>query len=86
MAKYTFEELKDKIQEAIIELSKTKNIFGSDNELTIMDGFVNLPIQSDVGGSLVLGGRAIPCVVVVNVKTGQLYTFALAFLLPDVRL
>lgn len=68
-------------QSDILEALKTKA--GLSGNWTIMDFFVNQPIQKEISGNLTIGGPALPLVLVMNQTTGEMKYFSLKFLLGD---
>lgn len=76
----------EKYKEKIIEALKTKGNLGITEPVTLVDGFVNQPIQNELSGSFVLGGPAIPMVMLLGNNSGRIYHFALKAILPDIKL
>ncbi|MBU3668362.1 MAG: hypothetical protein FGM57_00155 [Candidatus Taylorbacteria bacterium] len=83
MAQIIFSEYKEKIKKAIDTRS---SILGINEPVSIIDGFVNQPIQNDLSGSFVIGGPTIPMVMLVGSHSGRVYYFALKALIPDINL
>lgn len=79
MAIIKFEDYK---QEIIKALGERGNL-GITEPVTIVDGFINQPIQKELSGSFVVGGPAIPMVMLVGNTTGRIYLFALKAILPN---
>lgn len=52
-------------------------------KVDIVDGFLNSLITMELSGSFVLGGPAIPMIILVG-QSGQIYFFALRALLPKI--
>lgn len=77
-----FEEYKQKIIDAL----KAKGNLGITEPVTLVDGFVNQPIQNELSGSFVLGGPAIPMIMLLGNNSGRIYHFALKAILPDIKL
>lgn len=77
-----FEEYKDRIIEAL----KNKGNIGLTEPVTLIDGFVNQPIHNELSGSFVLGGPAIPMIMLLGSNSGRIYYFALKAILPEVKL
>lgn len=68
------------------ELDKA-GFFGKNRNLTIMDGFVFMPLQDTVGDGVVnIGGRSIPTVVVIDNDTGRIWNLSLKNLVPRIEL
>lgn len=82
---YTFSSLQKEIMQKLQELDK-KGFFGEDKNLTIMDGFVFMPIQESVGMGISIGGRSIPTVVVIDNDTGRIWNLSLKHLVPRIEL
>ena len=80
-----FEECKEKIQKGLDEHLKGVAFPGETKGFTVVDGFFNVPIQSELSGSFVIGGPAIPMVAIVGNKTGRIYYFALKVIAPDIE-
>ena len=78
-----FSEYKQKIIEALNNRSTQINI---NEPITLIDGFINQPLQSELTGGLIVGGPAIPMVAVVGNNSGRIYYFALKALLPDISI
>lgn len=81
MSLLKFSEIKPKLINAL--QSKSAQL-GVNEPVTLVDGFVNQPFQSELSGSFVIGGPTIPMVMLVGNNTGRVYFFALKVLLPDV--
>lgn len=52
-------------------------------KVSLVDGFINLPINMQVTSNLVIGGRTIPMITLVGTETGRLYFFSLKMILSD---
>lgn len=52
-------------------------------KVDIVDGFLNSLITMELSGAFVLGGPAIPMIILVG-QSGQIYFFALRALLPKI--
>ena len=78
-----FEDLKQQIIDALNDRQKQLNIH---EPITLIDGFVNQPLQKEFTGGLVIGGPAIPMIAVVGSNSGRIYYFALKALLPDLKI
>jgi len=55
-------------------------------KVTIIDGFVNQPLSMELSGSFVIGGPAIPMILLVGDDSGQIYYFALKAILPNIQI
>jgi hypothetical protein len=83
MSVINFETHKGEIQ-AAIQSKIEAGVITDPSGFILIDGFINTPIQKDVGNTYLLGGPAIPAVAVVGKSTGLIYTFALKVLLPQI--
>jgi hypothetical protein len=79
-----FEEYKPQIKNAIQKRIKTKAIADPSGFLLI-DGFINMSFQQEIGSTFPIGGKTIPAVAVVGKSTGLIHTFALKVLLPNIQ-
>ena len=78
----TFQELRDQIMQALP--SAFLAIQHNENGFTLVEGFVSLPIQKNLG-TYNIGGQSIPMVAVVGNTSGKMYFFALKKLIPDLQ-
>ena len=78
-----FSDYKEKIIEALNDKVRQHGI---QEPTSLVDGFINQPIQKEFTGGLVIGGPAIPMVAVVGSNSGRIYFFALKVLLPDLEI
>lgn len=78
--KIIFEEKKQEIMDAITSKSQYLDIT---EPVTLIDGFLNQPIQKELPGPVV---REVPVVRVVGNNSGRVYYFALKVLLPDLKI
>ena len=84
MSVLNFEAYKERIHDAVKQRIDSKLI--SDPEgFILIDGFINMPFQKEIGGAFVIGGPTVPAVAVVGKSTGLVYTFALKVLLPQIQ-
>lgn len=81
-----FGDIKDKLKKIISEKSKTDLFPGEDKGFALVDGFFNLPLQSELSGNIVVGGPSVPMVAIVGNASGRMYFFALKALIPDSEL
>jgi len=77
-----FENYKARILDAL----RAKGNLGILEPVTLVDSFVNQPIQGELSGSLSIGGPAIPMIMLLGSNTGRIYYFALKAVLPDIKL
>ncbi len=82
MDKIKFEEYKQRIVEA---LNRRGNL-GIQEPITLIDGFANQPIQKELSGAFIVGGPAIPMIMLLGTTSGRVYFFALRALLPDIKI
>ncbi len=85
MGVINFEAYKTQIQDAI----QSKIVAGAISDpagFILIDGFINMPFQKEMGSAFVIGGPSIPAVAVVGKSTGLIHTFALKVLLPNIQL
>lgn len=85
MISVKFEDEKDNIQKEI-EKKISTGVIKDPGGFILIEGFINMPTQNEVGGAFVIGGPTIPTVAVVGKTTGLVYTFALKILLPNIKL
>ncbi len=84
MAVINFEQYKSQIQAAIESKIKLGSISDSQGFILI-DGFINMPFQKEMGGAFIIGGPTVPAVAVVGKSTGLIHTFALKVILPNIQ-
>ena len=82
MEKIKFSDYKNKIIETLNPKLERFKSFEPDG-FYIIDGFVNIPIQTELNNTVMVGGPSIPVVVLVGISTGKFYNFALKSILPD---
>lgn len=78
-----FNEYKDQI---IAAIERNSNLLQINEPVTLVDGFVNQPVSSELSGSFIIGGPTIPLVMLVGNTTGRVYYFALKALLPRIEI
>lgn len=76
-----FSDYKEKITKA---LTQKQPFLGISESVSLVDGFINQPIQQELSGNIVIGGPTIPMIAVVGNTSGRIYYFALKALLPDI--
>ena len=87
MTNIRFSDYKDRIISALE--ARGYSFRGSDITLpkySIIDSFINQPIQSEISGNVIIGGPSLPMVMIIENATGRLEFFALKALLPDIQL
>ena len=77
-----FKSRKKEIEIAINKLL-SKGILDEPDGYILLDGYMNYPIQNEVGGLLGAEGQSLPTIAIVGKSTGRVYTFALKILLPE---
>ena len=80
MEKINFTEYKQKILDALT----SKGNLGITEPVTLIDGFINQPISNELSGNIVIGGPAIPMIMLIGNNTGRIYFFALKAILPNI--
>ncbi|HAT9215558.1 TPA: hypothetical protein JBC15_02140 [Legionella pneumophila subsp. pneumophila] len=64
-----FTDYREKI---IQELNNKKVFLGINEPVSLIDGFINQPIQQELSGNIVIGGPTIPMVAVVGNNSGRI--------------
>jgi hypothetical protein len=72
-------------QQIIDTLNAKEAQLGISEPITLIEGFINQPLQKEFTGGLVIGGPAIPMIAVVGNNSGRIYYFALKALIPDIK-
>ncbi len=80
-----FIQEKEKIQQAI-EKKIAQGVISEPDGFILIEGFINMATNDEVGGAFVIGGPTIPTVAVVGKTTGLIYSFALKILLPNIKI
>jgi len=80
-----FEQYRPEILKALENRLKT-GVISDPNGFILLDGFINMPLQKEMGGAFIIGGPTIPAVAVVGKSSGLIYTFALKVLIPNINL
>lgn len=70
------DELVKKINEKMPQLGLTE-------PATLVDGFINQPISTELSGSFIIGGPTVPMIMIVGNITGRVHFFALKAIWPD---
>lgn len=76
-----FEDYKQRIIDAL-----NKRNLGIAEKVTIIDGFINQPIMMEFTGDFVVGGPALPMIMLVGNDSGRVYFFALKAIITDTGL
>ena len=74
-----FNDIRGEIQEA---LNSRSVHLGINEPVTLLDGFINVPIYNQLSRNVVIGGPTVPMIAVVGNNSGRVYYFALGQLLP----
>jgi len=82
MEKIKFEDYKQRITNAL----RGRGNIGISEPVTLIDGFISQPLQAELTGAFVVGGPAIPMIMLVGNSSGRIYFFALKAILPDIEL
>ena len=76
-----------KYKERITNALKQKQLnLGIHEPVSLVDGFINQPIQQELSSNIVIGGPSIPMIAVVGNTSGRIYYFALKALIPEIGL
>ncbi len=78
-----FSDIKTELVDALNEKLKSNKLHLSE-KVTIIDGFVNQPLSTELSGSFVIGGPAVPMIMLVGDESGRIYYFALKAILPNI--
>jgi hypothetical protein len=79
-----FEDIKDELR---AEINKRIKYIDLGERLTLFKGFIKIHYEPEgLSPECILGGPAIPMVILVGEDSGQLYFFALKKLLPDIEI
>ena len=78
-----FSEIKTELVNALNEKLKSNKLHITE-KVTIIDGFVNQPLSTELSGSFVIGGPAVPMIMLVGDESGRIYYFALKAILPKI--
>lgn len=80
-----FSEIKAELVNALNEKLKSSKLHISE-KVTIIDGFINQPLSMELSGSFVIGGPAVPMIMLVGDDSGRIYYFALKAILPEIKI
>jgi len=81
-----FNSIKNELQNALQERIRLTHLVGETAGFTLVEGFLNSPLQTEISGSLVIGGPNIPMVAIVGNSSGRMYFFALKAVLPNLTI
>lgn len=82
MSALKFEDIKDELQQALQEKLK-KTPITNENGFALIEGFMSMPIQAEIGNSMIIDGPNILVIGLVGNTSGRVYTFALKAILPS---
>ena len=54
-----------------------------EEEVTLINGFFNCPVQTEMTDTFIIGGSTVPMIAVYGNESGRVYWFALKVVLPD---
>lgn len=80
---FNFADYRDRLIKA---LTAKGNDLGINEPISLIDGFIQQPIQQDISGAFVIGGPSIPMVAAVGNRSSRIYFFALKALIPDIQI
>ncbi len=80
-----FSDIKPTVVKALEEKIRNNKLHISES-VTIVDGFVNQTLSTELSGSFVIGGPAVPMIMLIGDDSGRVYYFALKALLSDIEL
>ena len=78
-----FSEIKQEIIEVLNNKLNNQKLHITE-KVTLVDGFVNQPLSTELSGSFVIGGPSVPMIILVGDESGQIYYFALKAILPEI--
>ena len=80
-----FSEIKAELVSALNKKLQSEKLHLSE-KVTIIAGFINQPLSMELSGSFVIGGPAVPMIMLVGDDSGRIYYFALKAILPDIKI
>ncbi len=80
-----FIEIKDELQKALQDKLNKKPVIGEDG-FTLIDGFMTLSLNGEISTNIIIGGPSIPVIGIIGNTSGQIYTFALKVILPNIKI
>ena len=87
MAAINFDQYNQQILDALQAKIFMQGLIQADPlGFTLLEGFINMPLQKEIGGAFIIGGQTIPAVAIVGKSTGVIHTFALKALLPNIQI
>lgn len=82
-----FADIKVRLLEALEQKLKIYPILGEDGGFSLVDGFMQIPVFTEIpSGFSLLGGPHVPTVGIIGNASGRIYTFALKVILPDIEI
>ncbi len=85
MSAIKFSDIRDKLQQALQQKLMATPI-SNENGFSLIEGFMTLPIQTEISNNVIIGGPNIPIIGIVGNTSGRIYTFALKAILPDIKI
>lgn len=85
MSTIKFSDIKPQLQQ-ILQEKLNEKILPDEGGFVLIEGFMALPIQSEISNNIVIGVPNIPTVGIVGNKSGRIYTFALKAILPNIEI
>lgn len=83
----SFTQYKQQLLDAIQIKVLSKGLVPPDPDgFILIEGFISIPFQQDVGGGISIGGPTIPAIGIVGKSTGLIHTFAVKALLPNIAI
>ncbi len=80
---FNFADHRNKLIQA---LTNKGDALGINEPISLIEGFIQQPIQQDISGAFVIGGPSIPMVAAVGNRSSRIYFFALKALIPDIQI
>ena len=76
-----FADIKELLLKELSERAKTTCGEG----FTLVEGFFNSPMQTELSNNLTIDGPSVPMIAVVDNNTGGMHFFALKALIPNIE-
>lgn len=80
-----FKDIQDKIKDKLQQIVDADE-FLKDKDLYLEQGFFNKILFEEIPGNIFDCQTCVPCVGLIDKKTGQVYLFAVGVILPDLDL
>lgn len=85
MSPIKFTDIKDELKRELRKKLPSMPVSGEKEGFTLIEGFMAIPILSELSNDMATCGQNIPAVVLVGNSTGLLYTFSLKTILPNIN-